>query len=385
MSFTQHSKTAPPNSEGTDMASWKENSLIARQLLRRLVKHENLTQEDMKTFGKIVVGFHGNSVLESSVGRAISYQIPAILAFLKAKGETCDELLGLRSALIPHSIPLSHGIQGVTDIVGTGGSGFNTVNISTGAAILAAACGVPIAKHGSARYSSLCGSSDVLTELGISVAADSSTVLKSLQNSGITFCLAVNFHPAMSSVKEIRQALGIRTIFNLLGPLMNPAAVQHLLLGVTDPSYLPIYASAIKSMSIGKSLVLHCEGLDELSPTGVSQITQVNVDGTIENFSVVPEEVGLETFPLEDLQGGEPKDNAKLLIKAFERSPALPGVDSRAIRAIRSALAFNAGAAIWASGRASTLKQGVQMAMQTCKDGKALEKLNEWRLCMPKA
>jgi anthranilate phosphoribosyltransferase len=264
-------------------------------------------------------------------------------------------------------LPL-HFSSSLLDIVGTGGDGAHTLNISTGSAILSASCGVKVAKHGNRKVSSQCGSADVLQALGIDIEMDCHRVLRSLETVGIGFLFAPLFHPMLGGLKEVRSKLQVRTAFNIIAPLLNPARAEYLLLGVFDPSLLSLLACTLQKMGTKRSFLFHGNGIDELSCLGPSQIIEVTSKG-IHSFVLDPSTFGLSYCSLEDLRGKDASYNANKLLEAFE------GKES----AFSDTLCLNAGIAVYLYGLAPTIEEGIQTARKHLSNKSCLSLLDEWR------
>ncbi|KAJ6688192.1 ANTHRANILATE PHOSPHORIBOSYLTRANSFERASE CHLOROPLASTIC-LIKE ISOFORM X1 [Salix koriyanagi] len=266
--------------------------------------------------------------------------ISAFLVLLRAKGETFEEIVGLARAMFKHARKVE-GLADVVDIVGTGGDGANTVNISTGASILAAACGAKVAKQGNRSSSSACGSADVLEELGVVIDLDPEGVSRCVNEVGIGFMMAPKYHPAMKIVSPVRKKLKIKTIFNILGPMLNPACVPFAVVGVFHEDLVLKMAKALQSFGMKRALVVHSEGLDEMSPLGPGVV-----------YEVSPEKIS--KFSFDPLDFGIPRC------------------------AVADAIILNAAAALFVSGHTNSLAEGVDLARETQLSGKALAMLNTW-------
>lgn len=297
-------------------------------------------------------------------GEASPAQVGAFLAALRMKGETVDEVTGMARVMREQALRVeAEGV--VVDTCGTGGDASGTFNVSTAAAFVVAGAGVNVAKHGNRAMSSGCGSADVLEALGARIDLNPDQVGQCLRETGIGFMFAQVFHPAMKYVAPARREIGIRTVFNILGPLTNPAGARCQLLGVARAELAPMIAAVLSRLGAHHALVVHGDGgLDEISLTGESHVHEVR-EGDVREYFVSPEELGLSRAPLEAVKGGAPEDNAAKLrgVLAGERGP------------IRDIVALNAAAALVAADTAPDLKGGVRLAEDTIDSGAAKEKL----------
>lgn len=295
------------------------------------------------------------------------YQTAAFLAILKYRGETPGEVAGMVTALQKKALSVNLSFP-VLDIVGTGGDLANTVNISTGSALLAAACGIPIAKHGNRSVSSRSGSADVLEALGIDLEAPPEQLTHYLQEVGIAFMFAPAYHPSLKKLAPIRKGLKLPTVFNILGPLLNPAKADYALIGVANESTLELMSHVILQLGNKKrTFIFHGNGLDELTTLGKILAYDIQ-NGQRTRLEIDPTSLGFSPCSLEELQGGDAQLNASILKKVFAGHQC----------PVADALIFNAGAAIWIFDKTTTLEEGIQVARKAHKEGKALEVLNKW-------
>ncbi|UDL95366.1 anthranilate phosphoribosyltransferase [Lichenihabitans sp. PAMC28606] len=298
-------------------------------------------------------------------GEVTPAQIGAFLMALRVRGETVDEITGavtaMRSKMLAVSAP-----DNAVDVVGTGGDGAGTYNVSTLAALIVAGCGVPVAKHGNRAASSRSGSSDVLTALGVKIGISAALVSRCINEAGVGFMMAQTHHAAMRHVGAARSELGTRTIFNLLGPLSNPAGVKRQLLGVFSAAWLEPLADVLQRLGSDRLWVVHgSDGLDELTTTGPSTVVEL-IDGAFRRFTVMPEQAGLSRATTADLRGGDPAHNAA----------ALRGVLDGARNPYRDIAVLNAAATLVVAGKAETLMSGAALATQALESGAARARLD---------
>jgi anthranilate phosphoribosyltransferase len=258
------------------------------------------------------------------------------------------------------------------DIVGTGGDGANTVNLSTAAAVLAASCGALVAKHGNRSVSSRSGSADVLEDLGVPMLRPEQ-VAPCLEEAQIAFMYAPHFHPAMRFVAPVRKATGIRSVFNILGPLLNPAGCKHVVIGVYTPELLDVFGEVLLTLGVEHGLVVHCAGLDELNSIGPADVVEVRqgAEQPIRRYALRPEDVGVPAVTLEQLKGGDAAENAAILRKVFNGGAPSDGP-------VGNTIAYNAGAGLYVYGLADSIKSGYEMAKKQLASGKALATLDKW-------
>ncbi|HEU0071597.1 MAG TPA: anthranilate phosphoribosyltransferase [Alphaproteobacteria bacterium] len=293
-------------------------------------------------------------------GNATPSQIGAMLMGLRLRGETVDEITGAARVMRAKAVPIQ-APPGAIDTCGTGGDASGTFNISTGAAIVVAGCGVPVAKHGNRAASSKSGSADVLAALGVNLDADMALVAESLRVNNIGFMMAPRHHAAMRFVGPTRVELGTRTIFNLLGPLANPAAAKRQLLGVFSRQWIAPVAEVLGQLGSERAWVVHgSDGLDELTTTGASYVAELK-DGKVTTFEVTPEDAGLARVTADALKGGDPAHNAQAIIAMLDGATG----------PYRDIVLLNAAAALIVAGKAADLKAGVKLAAEAIASGKA--------------
>jgi anthranilate phosphoribosyltransferase len=292
-------------------------------------------------------------------GNATPSQMGALLMALRVRGETVDEITGAARIMRAKAVTID-APPGTIDTCGTGGDGSGTFNISTASAIVAAACGVPVAKHGNRALSSRSGSADVLTALGVNIEAEPAVVRRCLWEIGIGFLMAPRHHSAMRHVAPTRVELGTRTIFNLLGPMSSPAGARRQLVGVFAPEWTRPMAEVLGRLGAERAWVVHGAGIDELTTAGVTRVAEFN-DGRVIEFEVVPEEAGLQPANPDDLKGGEPAHNAALMrdLLGGTRGP------------LRDVVLLNSAAALVVAGRAETLRDGAEIAARAIDSGAA--------------
>lgn len=318
-------------------------------------------------------------------GEASDVELASLLGGMSARGETAAELAGFAASMrgAATTLPLSDTErEQLLDTCGTGGDGTGTFNISTAAALVAAAAGVKVAKHGNRAVTSKCGSADVLEALGVPITLPPEAATEALRRHNFCFLLAPAHHPAMKAVLPVRRALGVRTIFNVLGPLMNPAGARRQVMGVYAARLVPVVAQAMAQLDIRHAFVVHGHGgLDELSLSGPSEIAEVNnagLNGGIRTYTITPEDVGLHRAPLSTLRGGETAhENAEILTRVL----ALGGAPEQGPR--RDVVLLNAAAVFVADGRSVDLAAGVLLAAHTIDSGAVKRLLSALRTFSP--
>lgn len=325
--------------------------------IRRAVDGQHLDREEMyEVFGDVMDG------------RTSEVQKSAFLVAMRMKGETPDEIAGAALAMRERVTPLDvDDRDDLVDTCGTGGDGRGTFNISTIAALVAAGAGANVAKHGNRAVSSSCGSADLLSALGVHIDLDAAQMSDVLRRAGIAFLFAPRLHPAMSAVAGVRRELGVRTIFNVLGPLTNPAFASRQVLGVYAARLVETVAHVLAALGATHALVVHSrDGLDEISVSAPTRVCEVR-NGEVRAYEVTPEDLGVRSHAIEELAGGDARTNAEIA-----RSILSGGNGAR-----RDVVIANAGAALYVAGRAATIRDGVELARESLASGRALGKLQE--------
>ena len=303
-------------------------------------------------------------------GRVSEIQAAALLAALRTRGETVEEITGFAEAMRQRAVAVPFETDGpLLDTCGTGGTGLSTLNISTTALFVAAAGGVKVAKHGNRGVTKRSGSADLLEALGARIDLSPERLAQALDEVGVAFLFARAHHPAMKFVAPIRAELRARTVFNVLGPLTNPANANRQLMGVYDPGLTETIAEVLAALGVRRALVAHGDGIDDFTVSGSTQVSELRSSGEVASYQVTPEDVGLERFDRDELTGGDPSDNA---------------ADTRAILAgelggaKREIVRFNAGAALYLADRADDLRAGVALATELLDSGAALVSLDRY-------
>lgn len=330
---------------------------MIRESIIKLSKKQNLTYLEAEEVMDEIMS-----------GKATPVQMSAYLTALALKGETIDEITASAAGMRAHCIKLLHDMD-VLEIVGTGGDGSNSFNISTTASLVIAAGGVPVAKHGNRAASSKSGAADVLEALGVKITISPEKSQELLEKIGICFLFAQNYHIAMKYVAPIRKELGIRTVFNILGPLSNPAGANMELMGVYDEALVEPLAQVMANLGVTRGMVVFGQdSLDEISMSAPTSVCEIK-DGKFTSYVLTPEQFGYECCTKEELQGGTPQENAEIT-KAI--------LEGKETGAKRHAVCLNAGAALYIAGKAASIEAGVKMAEQLIDSGAALKKLEEF-------
>ena len=314
--------------------------------------------------GRVLSGEEAHAFFAACLrGEPTPAQVAAAVTALRIRGETVEEIAAFATAMRDAALTLDHPYD-VIDTCGTGGDGQHTFNISTAAALVLAGAGLKVAKHGNRALSSKSGSSDVLSMLGVNLAATSAQQFHALETAGIAFLFAPTYHGAMRHVGPVRAEIGFRTVFNLLGPLSNPAGAKRQVMGVYDPRLLEPLAEVLGRLGAIRAWTVHGQGLDELTTTGPTEVAEWR-DGSVRRFTVTPQDAGLPLASIEDIRGGDAEVNAAALtaLLAGERG------------AYRDIVLLNAAAALVVSERADDLAQGVTLAARVIDDGHAAQAL----------
>jgi anthranilate phosphoribosyltransferase len=329
--------------------------VIQKTLGRLLDGHDLARDEARETMNEIMRG------------DATQAQIAGFLIALRAKGETADEITGCAEAMREHVLAVRPQREDLVDTAGTGGDGMRTLNISTAAALVAAAAGAGVAKHGNRAVSSASGSADVLEALGFQLDLEPERVARSIDELGFGFLFAPTHHPAMRHAAPVRRELAARTVFNVLGPLTNPAGARAQVVGVYAPALVRTIAEVLAQLGSRRAFVVYgAGGIDELSPVGPNLVCEV-VDGRVRERTIDPEELGIARCAVEELRGGTPAENAEAIRRVFAGEPG----------GKRDAILLNAAGAIAAGGHADDLREGLEAARHALDSGAALARLEE--------
>lgn len=343
----------------------RDATTMIHEALEKIVSEEDLSRVEAEA-----------AMEEILSGRASDAQIAALLTGLRMKGETVDELVGFATAMRRHAPPIFSGHsriaeEALVDTCGTGGDASGTFNVSTAAAFVVAGAGVRVAKHGNRSISSRCGSADVLEQLGVRIDLPPERIAQAIEEIGIGFLFAPSLHTATRHAMPARRALRMRTVFNLLGPLTNPAGASAQVVGVYSASLTELVARALGELGVRRAFVVHgADGLDEISISGETYIAELR-DTVVRSFTVTPEDFGLHRAPLEAIHGGDAKRNAEIIEKILARSASHRDHGPR-----REIVLANASAALVAAGRAEDFLAGVRLAAHSIDSGAARDKLD---------
>ncbi len=329
---------------------------MIKEAIGKVVEKKDLTEDEMVSVMR-----------EIMEGEATPAQIAAFITALRMKRETVDEITGAARVMREKALTVKTKASVVVDTCGTGGDESFTFNISTAAAFVAAGAGLTVAKHGNRSVSSKSGSADVLKSLGVNIEAEVQKVEECLDSIGIGFLFAPLMHGAMKYAAPVRREIGIRTIFNILGPLTNPAGAQYQVLGVYRSELTEVLANVLKNLGSARAFVVSGnDGLDEMTLTSETKVSELK-DGKVNTYSIKPEEFGMTRCKLFELQGGEPDDNARIIREILKGDKG----------AKRDVVVLNAAAAIAVSGKAKEMKEGIKLAEEAIDSGKAMEKLEK--------
>jgi len=330
---------------------------MLKEIIEKMIRFEDLDMREAYDSMK--------QIIEGNVNDC---QVSSFLTALRMKGETIDEISGFSRAMLDKARRVSSKHDDIVDTCGTGGDKKNTFNISTAAALIAAGAGIKIAKHGNRSISSMCGSADVLEQLGININLGAGDISRCIDETGIGFIFAPNAHVAMKNVANARKNMGIKTIFNILGPITNPAMANRRVLGVFDERLMDKMIYSLKNLGVKRAFVVYgLEGLDELSVSGNSLVQYLD-NGTVTKYIINPEELGIKKCRIEELRGGDSKENAKILYDILSGKEKGARKDSSLL---------NAAAAIVAGGKSESLQEAIKIAAYSVESGKALDKLNK--------
>jgi anthranilate phosphoribosyltransferase len=328
-----------------------------QEYIERVTDGEDLTAEEAREAATAV--FEG----------ATEAQIGALLSALRAKGETEDEIAGFARGMREAARTIEPDCRPLVDTCGTGGDDYDTINVSTTSAIVAAGAGASVAKHGNYSVSSSSGSADVLDVAGVTVDAEPAAVERTIEEQGIGFMLAPVFHPAMKAVIGPRQELGMRTVFNVLGPLTNPAGAESQVVGVYDADLVPVLARSLAQMPVDRALVVHGAGMDEIALHDATTVAEVDGEDVTE-YTLTPTDIGLDAAPVSAVAGGTPQQNARDLRGIVAGDVTGPK---------RDIILANAGAAVYVAGIADSVEEGVEVAADAIDSGAAAAKLDGLR------
>lgn len=324
--------------------------------ISRLIEGQHLAREEARGMMQAIMN-----------GESTPAQIGSLLTALRIKGETVEEITGFAEAMRGASSRIDTETQKLLDTCGTGGSGIHKINVSTTAAIVAASVSVRVAKHGNRSASGRSGSADVLEALGVNIQLDAGQAKRCLDDIGICFMFSQLYHPSMKHAAGPRKELGIRTVFNMLGPLTNPAGADRQVLGIYDGGKTSTIAEVLRELGSKRALVVSSrEGLDEISISSPTRVSELK-NGEIRTYDLQPEDLGLRTYPLEAMIGGDPQTNAEIVRRVLQGAPG----------AHRDVVLANAGACVYVAGLADNIREGVAIAAEAIDSGKALNKLEQ--------
>lgn len=329
---------------------------IVQTGLQRVIAGQHLARQEARDVMEVIMN-----------GQSTPAQIGGLLTALRIKGETIDEITGFAEAMRSQGNRMHTETTRLLDTCGTGGSGIHKFNISTTSAIVAASVSVRVAKHGNRSASGRAGSADVLEALGVNIHLDAEQARRCLDQIGICFLFAQIYHPSMKYAAGPRKELGVRTVFNMLGPLTNPAGADRQVLGIYDADKTHTIASVLRELGSKRALVVTSrEGLDEISISSPTLISELK-DGEVQTYEIQPSDIGLRAYPLNDMMGGDPPANAEIISRVLQGEKG----------AYRDVVLANAGACIYVSGLADSIREGVAIAAESIDSGKAYSKLEQ--------
>lgn len=332
--------------------------MLIKRMIEKIVDHHQLTENEAEEAMNMIMD-----------GEATPAQIASLITALRLKGETVEEITGFARAMRFRMKKIVHPFECVVDTCGTGGDQRFTFNVSTTASFVVAGAGLPVAKHGNRSVSSKCGSADVLEAIGVKVDISPSQAELCLRETGIVFLFAPVFHEAMKHAVKPRREIGIRTVFNLLGPLTNPAGARAQVLGVYAPYLTGVMARVLRNLGAERAVVVHGDdGLDEITHTGKTKLSEL-VGGEIRTYYISPEDFGLQRGRLQDICGGTAEDNARITLEVLSGKPG----------PCRDVVLLNAAAALLVGGMADTLDDGIHLAAESIDSGAAYKKLDQLR------
>jgi len=335
------------------------------EYIKKLMREDNLCAEEVKKIFEIMVS-----------GKSEPVQVASLLTLLYKKGESADEIFGFAKSMFDHALKIyPHTKEPAVDTCGTGGDALNTINISTASAFVLAAAGIPVAKHGNRSVTSRCGSADLLESLGINIGLTPEKVCESIEKINIGFMFAPAYHPAMKHIAPIRRNLPFRTVFNLLGPLVNPAGVKRQITGVFHPNLITPMITALKKLGSSKAFVFSGETgtpgtyIDEVSPLGKTYFAKLE-EGEITRFEFDSRELGMKRFSLADLQGSTSQENARVIENIFRNRISSP---------IADVIKLNSAAGLFLCGKSESIEAGFKYAHEIIQSGKPAQVLDRWR------
>jgi len=326
-----------------------------RDIIRKLTDKKDLSQEEAK--------FVMNEIM---TGKMTNAQIASLLTALKMKGESVEEITTFAKVMREKAETIHPNADLLVDTCGTGGDASNSFNISTVTAFVVAGAGIAVAKHGNRSVSSSCGSADVLESLGVNLNLKPKEIEKLIEKIGIGFLFAPTFHPAMKYALPVRKEMGMKTVFNILGPLTNPANTQVQIMGVYDPNLTETLVNVLKNLGLKSAMVVHGSGLDEITTTGETKISEFN-NGEIKTYEIKPEDFGFKRVPLKELQTSSIEENTSILLDILKGKKGLH----------RDIVLMNAAATIYIAGKASSIEEGIKLAEKSIDSESAYQKLQD--------